>query len=125
MGDTKRILLAEDDEEYLDLLTFALKTAGHEVMAFENGQLALDWAMQNRPDLVLTDVRMPELDGYHFASALGDKYGADCPPILIMTSRPIERERGIAELSGAAAMIQKPFKLSVLKEKIASMLAGS
>lgn len=124
MADKKRILVAEDDTEYLDLLQYALTAEGYEVIACDNGQKALDWAMDNRPDLVLTDVRMPELDGYHFAQALGDKYGVDCPKILIMTSRPIDRERGVAKLSGAAAMIQKPFKLSALKEQILGMLTG-
>ncbi len=123
MADKKRILIAEDDTEYLDLIRHALTAAGYEIVAYENGQKALDWAMNNRPDLVLTDVQMPKLDGYHFAQELGDKYGADCPKILIMTSRTIALDKGIAMLSGATAMIQKPFKLAALKEKIAGMLA--
>lgn len=124
MSDKKRILIAEDDREYLDLLQYALTAEGYEIIACDNGQKALDWAMDNRPDLVLTDVRMPELDGYHFAQALGDKYGAECPKILIMTSRPIDKEKGVAMLSGAAAIIQKPFKLSALKDQIEGMLAA-
>lgn len=124
MSDKKRILIAEDDQEYLDLLQYALTAEGYEIIACDNGQKALDWAMDNRPDLVLTDVRMPELDGYHFAQALGDKYGAECPKILIMTSRPIDKEKGVAMLSGAAAIIQKPFKLSALKDQIEGMLAA-
>lgn len=122
MGDKKRILVAEDDVEYLELIQYALKADGFDVVACSDGKKALEHAMGDKPDLVLTDVRMPELDGYHFAQALGDKFGAECPKILIMTSRDIEREKGVAMLSGAAAIIQKPFKLSALKEKIASLL---
>lgn len=125
MSDKKIILVAEDDSEYLDLIDYALKADGYEVVACSDGQKALDWAMSNRPDLVLTDVRMPELDGYHFAQALGDKYGSECPKILIMTSRDVQREKGVAMLSGAAAIIQKPFKLSALKSKISELLAAS
>ena len=125
MSDKKTILVAEDDAEYLDLIDYALKADGYEVVACSDGQKALNWAMSSRPDLVLTDVRMPELDGYHFAQALGDKYGAECPKILIMTSRDVQREKGVAMLSGAAAIIQKPFKLSALKSKIAELLAAS
>jgi two-component system phosphate regulon response regulator PhoB len=125
MADKKTILVAEDDTEYLDLIDYALKSAGYEVVACSDGQKALDWTMDNRPDLVLTDVRMPQLDGYHFAEALGDKYGSDCPKILIMTSRDIQREKGVAMLSGATAIIQKPFKLSALKEKISELLGES
>ena len=125
MSDKKTILVAEDDAEYLDLIDYALKADGYEVVACSDGQKALNWAMSSRPDLVLTDVRMPELDGYHFAQALGDKYGAECPKILIMTSRDVQREKGVAMLSGAAAIIQKPFKLSALKSKISELLAAS
>jgi len=125
VSDKKTILVAEDDAEYLDLIDYALKADGYEVVACSDGQKALNWAMSSRPDLVLTDVRMPELDGYHFAQALGDKYGAECPKILIMTSRDVQREKGVAMLSGAAAIIQKPFKLSALKSKIAELLAAS
>lgn len=124
MSDKKRILIAEDDQEYLDLLQYALTAEGYEIIACDNGQKAMDWAMDNRPDLVLTDVRMPELDGYHFAQALGDRYGAECPKILIMTCRSIDKEKGVAMLSGAAAIIQKPFKLSALKDQIKGMLAA-
>lgn len=119
----KKILVAEDDAEYLDLIEYALKAGGYEVVCCTDGKKALAAALSERPDLVLTDVRMPELDGYHFAQALGDKYGTDCPKILIMTSRDVEREKGVAMLSGAAAVIQKPFKLSALKAKIEELLA--
>ncbi|MFH2202568.1 MAG: response regulator transcription factor [Elusimicrobiota bacterium] len=122
MGDKKKILIAEDDPEYLDLLKYALTTAGYAVTACEDGGKALEAALADRPDLVLTDVRMPELDGYHFAQELGDKYGADCPKIIVMTSRDIEREKGVALLSGAANIIQKPFKISLLKEQIEKLL---
>jgi len=122
MGGKKQVLIAEDDPEYLDLLKYALTAAGYEVTACEDGSRALEAALSSRPDLVLTDVRMPGLDGYHFAQELGDKYGAECPKILIMTSRDIEREKGVAMLSGAANIIQKPFKISLLKEQIKQLL---
>jgi len=122
MTGKKRILIAEDDQEYLDLLKYALTTEGYEVIACEDGGKALKAAMDVKPDLVLTDVRMPGLDGYHFAQELGDRYGADCPKIIIMTSRDIKREKGVAMLSGAASIIQKPFKISTLKEQIEKLL---
>ncbi len=67
---------------------------------------------------------MPELDGYHVASEISAKMGSARPRILIMTSRDLAAEHGIAVMSGADASIQKPFKLADVKVKIEALLSA-
>lgn len=121
---SKRILIAEDEPGYLELLTISLTNVGYEVIPVDNGSSALKKAIELKPDLVLTDVRMPGLDGYHFAQALADEFGDECPKIIIMTSRDTEsaREKGAAMMSGASDLVQKPFELPDLHAKIKALL---
>lgn len=119
---SKRILIADNDEELLNLLTFFLAKLGFQVVAVSDGQAALVEARKGGFDLILLDVMMPELDGYHAAAEIS-ALGTDSPPkILIMTSRDLASERGIAVTSGADAVIQKPFKLADIKAKIETLL---
>jgi len=125
MADKTRILVAEDEDGYLDLLTVTLQSAGYEVIQADNGTKALEKASIEKPDLILTDVRMPGLDGYHFARAVSEGLLENDPPVIIMTSRETEnpREKGAAVLAGAAALMQKPLDMKALLSKIEELLA--
>jgi len=116
-----RVLVADDDEDLRGLLCFFLEKQGCEVVQVEDGNAALTAGLEQRFDLVVTDVMMPGLDGYHVVQKLSESLGARCPKIVIMTSRDTGKEAGLAAYSGAAMTIQKPFKLSDFREKIARL----
>ena len=123
MADNKkRILVADDDPDLLDLLKMDLSFQGYEVLAAANGKEALQFAVNEKLDLVLLDVMMPYIDGYHVAYEVTNKLGAKAPCIVIMTSRDTTRERGIAMMSGATEVIQKPFEMASLHAKIKELL---
>lgn len=122
MGDKKRILVADDDPDLLDLLKMDLAYQGYEVVAAANGKDALQMAMTESLDLVLLDVMMPYIDGYHVAYELTNKLGNKAPKILIMTSRDTVKEKGIALMSGATEVLQKPFEMAKLHERIKAVL---
>ena len=122
MEDRKRILVADDDPDLLELLKMDLAFQGYEVVAATNGKEALDMATAQRVDLVLLDVMMPYIDGYHVASELSQKMGKNVPKIMIMTSRDTVREKGIAMMSGAVSILQKPFEMKVLHDRIKELL---
>jgi DNA-binding response OmpR family regulator len=122
MGDKKRILVADDDPDLLDLLKMDLAYQGYEVVAAANGKDALQMAMTESLDLVLLDVMMPYIDGYHVAYELTNKLGTKAPKILIMTSRDTVKEKGIALMSGATEVLQKPFEMAKLHERIKAVL---
>lgn len=122
MEDRKRILIADDDPDISDLLESYFKKAGYSVTVTVNGKDALQKAESEKFDLVLLDVMMPYIDGYHVASEISSRYGADAPKIIIMTSRDVASEKGIAMLSGACDAVQKPFTLDELETKIKAAL---
>ena len=125
MADQKRILVADDDPDLLDLLKMDLLFQGYEVVTAVNGKDALQLALSQRFDLILLDVMMPYIDGYHVAYELTNKLGAKAPRILIMTSRDTIKEKGIALMSGATEVLQKPFEMMKLHERLTATLAKS
>ena len=119
----KRILIADDDPDLLDLLKMDLDFQGYAVSSAANGKDALQLAMVENYDLVLLDVMMPYIDGYHVAYELTNKLGAKAPRIVIMTSRDTVKEKGIALMSGAMEVLQKPFEMAALHARIQAVLA--
>lgn len=124
MESAKRILIADDDPDLIDLLESYFRGAGYDVTAKVNGKDALQAAESDRFDLVLLDVMMPYIDGYHVASEITARLGANSPKIIIMTSRDTASEKGIAMLSGASEVVQKPFSLEELEAKVKAVLAA-
>ncbi|MEK7389456.1 MAG: response regulator [Elusimicrobiota bacterium] len=122
MADKKRILVADDDPDLLDLLKMDLTHQGYDVLVAADGKDALQTALNEKLDLILLDVMMPYIDGYHVAYELTNKLGAKAPRIMIMTSRDTVKEKGIALMSGAAEVLQKPFEMVKLHERISSIL---
>ena len=122
MESGKRILIADDDPDIIDLLESYFRGAGYIVTARVNGKDALQAAEAEKFDLVLLDVMMPYIDGYHVASEISSRLGSEGPKIIIMTSRDTASEKGIALLSGASEVVQKPFSLDELDAKIKAVL---
>ncbi|MBI5623672.1 MAG: response regulator [Elusimicrobia bacterium] len=125
MADRKRILIADDDPDLVDLLKLDLTNQGYDILVAMNGKEALQMAMGEKVDLVLLDVMMPYIDGYHVAYEVTSKLGSGAPLIILMTSRDTTREKGIAIMSGAAEVLQKPFEMESLHKKIAEILSRS
>jgi two-component system alkaline phosphatase synthesis response regulator PhoP len=122
MADRKRVLVADDDPDLLDLLQMDLSHHGYDTLTAANGKDALQIALAEKIDLILLDVMMPYIDGYHVAYEVTNKLGPKAPHIIIMTSRDTTREKGIALMSGAQEVIQKPFEMSHLHERVAAAL---
>lgn len=118
MSEKKRILVADDDADIVNLLQDILAAQGYTVLIARNGLDALSSALAEKPDLILLDIMMPKMDGYHVAYELTKRLGAQAPPILMITSRDMEREKGIVMLSGALEGIQKPFDIPKLLLRI-------
>ncbi|MEW5951877.1 MAG: response regulator transcription factor [Elusimicrobiota bacterium] len=122
MADRKRIMIAEDDPDLIDLVCDFLRSEGYDVFSVTNGKDAVGKALSEKFDLILLDVMMPYVDGYHVAYEINN---SDNPPrIIIMTSRDVQLEKGIGELSGACDMIQKPFELKELSDKVKKALSA-
>jgi CheY-like chemotaxis protein len=117
-----RILVADDDPFIRRLVVFTLKKRGYEILEACDGAAALDLVRQEKPDLVVLDVLMPEMTGLEVTTALAQDAATAHIPILILSAsaQQAEIEAGIA--SGAAAYLIKPFEPKVLGERVAEIL---
>jgi two-component system, cell cycle response regulator CpdR len=118
-----RILIAEDEQPVRDLLARALTMEGHEVESAPDGAAALDQIAQAGPfDLLLTDIRMPVMDGI----ALALSAARDDPDlaIVLMTGYAGERERAQGLDTLVHDVILKPFSLTDMKKTLAEALAA-
>ncbi|MBI4345770.1 MAG: response regulator [Elusimicrobia bacterium] len=125
MADRKRILIADDDPDLLELLKMDLSYQGYDIVTATNGKEALQIATSEALDVCLLDVMMPYIDGYHVAYEISNKLGAKSPKIVIMTSRDTVREKGVALMSGALSVVQKPFVMDVLHKTLSEILLKS
>jgi len=124
MESGKRNLIAEDDPALIDLRESFFGGLVYDVTAKGNGKDALQAAESEKFDLVLLDVMMPYIDGYHVASEISSRLGTEAPKIIIMTSRDTASEKGIALLSGANEVVQKPFSLEDIEAKVKAVLGN-
>jgi DNA-binding response OmpR family regulator len=121
----KRILVADDDPDFAGLLAMELGNRGYEVLVAASGGEALRIARKENPDLILLDVMMPEVDGYHVAQELTRVQEPSSPKILIITCRDVNREKGITVMCGALGAIQKPVDMPSLFARIDELLGSS
>lgn len=115
------IVLAEDDEEIRQYLTQEL-SAHYQVYACTNGREALTTTLRTNPNLVLSDVMMPELDGNQLTSTLKTNPQTSHIPIVLLTAKSRDEDKLEGLESGADAYILKPFNMDILKRTIANLI---
>jgi adenylate cyclase len=116
-----RILVVDDVPENVRLLQAVLETHGYEIVSATDGQAALELAASAKPDLVLLDVMMPQLDGYAVCRRLREQEDTAMLPVIMLTaSEGSEKTRGIE--AGADDFIPKPFNREELLTRIRSLL---
>ena len=82
----KKILIADDEPYVARVLKLVLQQEGYEVTCVNNGKLALDAYLENRPDILVTDVKMPHMTGRELVEAVRQTNGDYDTPIVVMTS---------------------------------------
>jgi len=103
-----RILLIEDDEASLGLVTYVLSAFGHTVFQTHDGEEGLEVARRELPDLILTDLQMPKTDGYGVVRALRKDPRFQNRPIVAVTSYAMRDDRERVLASGFDGYISKP-----------------
>jgi DNA-binding response OmpR family regulator len=119
----KLVLVADDDQDIRDLVTFRLERSGYEVMAAQDGQEAIDLALARTPDLCVLDVMMPLVDGYEVTRRLRAEESTRSVPIILLTARAQEAdvERGFE--AGATDYVKKPFSPQELRARVQALLS--
>ena len=123
--EKSRILIVEDDLDNLELIRILMLRAGHAVLEAHNGTHAIDVARKEKPDLIILDVNLPELDGFSTAQIL--KSGSDTQhiPIVALTVRTELEDRERAFKVGCDGYITKPMNVSTLADEIGMYLKKS
>jgi DNA-binding response OmpR family regulator len=113
-----RVLVIDDDPRYLDLLQFTLEAEGFEVCLAQNAAEGMNQAVAGRPDVIVTDVAMPDMDGYVLAAGLkADARTAEIP-LIFVTALGLEADRWTGQSMGAAEYLTKPFSIVELVQRI-------
>jgi CheY-like chemotaxis protein len=116
------ILIAEDHEDSREALRTLLDAMGYHVEVAENGQRAVETALSRKPDLILMDVMMPEMDGFQATRVLRGSPGFGEVPIVALTAMEGAREQVLA--AGCDDYVAKPIDVRVFLGKVEGWLSS-
>ncbi|KKB82788.1 histidine kinase [Devosia limi DSM 17137] len=119
------VLVVDDEPINIQVLRNVLQPHGYAVRAAENGARALEFIDQQKPDLVVLDVMMPEMGGLEVARRLRDRYTLIELPIIMVTARSRTRDVIAGFENGANDYVVKPFVKDELLARVATLLAAS
>lgn len=118
----KKILVVEDDPHALQSLVDRLEFEGYEVIAAENGEIALFDIREGKLDLIILDVMLPKKHGYTICWLLKSDMKFKDIPVIMLTARTQEADIALGKEVGADAYITKPFDMEALLSKIDELL---
>ncbi|HHT9118210.1 MAG TPA: response regulator transcription factor [Candidatus Hypogeohydataceae bacterium YC38] len=118
----KKILLVEDEPSIARLVQFKLAKEGFDVTPKRNGREALEWLEDNKPDLILLDVMMPEMDGMEVLRQLKEDDSLKHIPVIMLSAKGQRSEIERCLTSGAADYIVKPFSPAEIIERVNALI---
>jgi DNA-binding response OmpR family regulator len=118
-----KILIAEDEPDIRELVTFMLRFAGYEVVAASNGEDAVRTAAREIPDLVIMDVRMPRMTGYDACRLMKANPDLRHVPVVFLSAKGQESEIQSGLDAGAEEYILKPFSPADLTNRVRGILS--
>ncbi len=119
----KRVLVVDDDRDIVSFIEFNLRKANFDVLKAYNGIEALKILKKQKPDIILLDLRMPEMDGYEVLGAIKKDKGLSGIPVIIMTAYDLDREKAEV-LDLAVDKVSKPFSMRMLTSRIKETLGN-
>ena len=112
----KKVLVVDDEPNIVDILRFNLQREGYEVLAAYDGPDGLRQAQTLSPDLILLDVMLPGMDGFHVCEEL--RKTDPLTPVIMLTAREEERDRVMGLELGADDYVVKPFSVRELMARV-------
>ena len=103
----KKILVVDDEQQLALAVKIRLQSVGYEVVTASDGQQGLELVEKERPDLVILDVLMPNMDGYSCLREINARFGRGKVPVIVLTAR--DRMKDLFELEGIEDYVIKPF----------------
>ncbi len=118
----KKILVVDDDDQILKLLTMRLKINNYEVVSAKDGYQCIQMAKEEKPDLILLDIKMPNGGGINAFETLRNNIDTEIIPVIFITSYPSLKVKNQVTEMGASGFIAKPFDIEELLIKIRSLI---
>ena len=112
----KKILIVEDEQNIVDILSFNLSRDGYDTLEAYDGRTGLQLALEQNPDLILLDLMLPEMDGFDVCRKLRESGSAI--PVIMLTAREEETDKVLGLELGADDYITKPFSMRELLARI-------
>lgn len=117
-----RILIAEDQSDLREMIAFALRLGGHQVVATADGEQAFTQAQDTLPDLIILDIHMPGMTGYEVCQQLKRQSDFEHTPVIMLSAKGNADEVQAGLDAGASEYIQKPFPIEKLTERVEALL---
>lgn len=114
----KTVLVIEDNDQNLYLITFLLEKNGFNVIAARNGQDGIDMACRELPTLILLDIQLPMMNGYEVVSRLREVDRAKKIPVIAVTSYAMVGDREKALAAGCTGYMEKPIDTTTFIDEI-------
>lgn len=118
-----KILAVDDSRTMREMLRMALSDVGFDVVLAEDGEHGLEMLRDNDPDVIITDINMPKLDGFGFIDEVRKSARASTTPILVLTTESSPLLKARAREAGATGWIVKPFEQTKLVTAIKRVAA--
>lgn len=120
--DMKKILIIEDNWELRENTAELLELENYEIITADNGKKGIDLALKCQPDLIISDVNMPELDGFDVLKTLKEFVKLKKIPFIFLTARSEKNDKKMGEDLGADAYLTKPFDIEELLKTVSEKL---
>lgn len=117
-----KILLVDDEQDILDLLSYNLSKEGYDIYTANNGQKGVDMALKHAPDLILLDVMMPVMDGVEACRLIREASKSNNPVVAFLTARGEDYSQIAGFDAGADDYITKPIKPTLFVSKVKGLL---
>ncbi len=117
MAERLRILVVDDERDTLDLIDLTLSSAGYEVHLANNGAESLEKIRQDRFDVILLDIMMPDMTGFDVLRTLSQERN-ELPPVIFLTAKSLPEDREMGLQLGAKDFLIKPVTRGTLLDSI-------
>jgi DNA-binding NarL/FixJ family response regulator len=120
-----RLLLVDDDPTCIALLSKYFGAQGYDVASVKDGEQAISVLSDDPPDVIVTDIAMPKVDGLALLKRIRDNAEINWIPVIVLTARSLSDDRIRSLSAGANAFMVKPFQLSELSAQVSSLVQTS
>ncbi len=122
MSNTHKILIVDDEAHILQVLTLKLRSCGYDISTAVDGEDALHQVKNDVPDLIITDVQMPYMNGLEFADELLANQETSHIPVVVLTARGHTLQTSDTDLPNIRKVLSKPFSPRGIAQLVATLL---